>query len=330
MRQIVMTGPGTSRVEEREIPSIREDELLVRVTYTGMCHSEWYPWSVAKAGETFGHEPVGVVEKVGSAVCGFRPGDRVSGLAAGYAEYIVMKPERTIHVPDHVPDEDAVLEPLSCLLSGAERVPIPTPGSAVAVVGAGYMGLGMISLLKLKGAGKLIAVDPRPEARENALRFGATEVYAPEELPAHYLLNWESMDQDLSRKDSPVDLFHTGIPVVIEFTGTESGLRLAGDMVSAHGFLGVGGYHNDGERRVDFKLWNFKSFTLENLHERRNEYQAELCQKCMDLIASGQWKFTGLSRHIYEMEEFDQANRDMAQKPPGYIKALVRCTGGRK
>lgn len=328
MRRIVMTGPGSSRVEEVDIPAITEDELLVKVTYTGMCHSEWYPWSTAKAGETFGHEPVGVVAKVGKNVQGFEKGDRVSGLAGGYAEYIVMQPERTIHVPDHVSDEDAVLEPLSCLLSGAERVPVITPGCTVAIVGAGYMGLGMVSLLKLKGAGHIIVVDPRPEARKHALELGATEVYAPEEIPKSYLLTWETMDQNLSEKDLAVDIFKTGIPVVIEFTGQESGLRLAGDMVCAHGFLGVGGYHNDTDRSVDFKLWNFKSFTLENLHERRNAYQAELCQKCMDLVAEGQWKFTGMSRHIYEMEEFDQANRDMDQKPQGYIKALIRCSDG--
>lgn len=326
MRQIVMTGPGTSMVVDAPIPEIAEDELLVKVRYTGMCHSEWYPWSTAKPGDTFGHEPVGVVEKVGKNVTGFRPGDRVSGLAGGYAEYIVMQPERAVHIPDHIADEDAVLEPLSCLLSGAERVPVITPGCTVAIVGTGYMGLGMLSLLKLKGAGRIIAIDPRKEARENALKMGATEAYAPDAIPPEYILNWETMDQDLSKKDQEVDLFRTGIPIVIEFAGTESALRLAGDLVCAHGFLGVGGYHNDGDRKIDFKLWNFKAFTMENLHERRNEYQSELCKKCMDLIASGQWKFTGMSRHIYDMEEFDRANQEMEQKPEGYIKALIRCS----
>ena len=81
MRQIIMTGPGTSRVADVPVPEITEEELLVRVTYTGMCHSEWYPWNTAKAGEIFGHEPVGVVEKAGKNVKGFQPGDRVSGLA---------------------------------------------------------------------------------------------------------------------------------------------------------------------------------------------------------------------------------------------------------
>ena len=78
MKQIVMTGPGKSKVVEVPDPVIYDDQILVKVTYTGMCHSEWYPWSVAKAGETFGHESVGVVAAVGKNVCGFKKGDRVN------------------------------------------------------------------------------------------------------------------------------------------------------------------------------------------------------------------------------------------------------------
>ena len=52
MKKIVMTGPGKSHVVEVPKPEVTDDSLLVKVTYTGMCHSEWYPWSVAKAGDT--------------------------------------------------------------------------------------------------------------------------------------------------------------------------------------------------------------------------------------------------------------------------------------
>jgi len=83
MKQIVMTGPGKSTVVDVPMPKINDGQLLVKVTYTGMCHSEWYPWSIAKAGETFGHESVGVVAEVGKGVKGFKAGDRVTGLGGG-------------------------------------------------------------------------------------------------------------------------------------------------------------------------------------------------------------------------------------------------------
>lgn len=306
MKTIMMQGPKKSKVIEVDIPKFNDDELLIKVKYTGMCHSEWYPWTVAIKGDKFGHEPMGVVADIGKNVLDFKIGDRVTGLGGGYSEYIVMDPKMTVHVPNNVSDEDAVAEPLSCLISAASKIQIVVPGDSIAVVGAGYMGLGMISLFKLKGAGKIVVVDPREEARENALKFGATETYSPENLPKEYVL--------------------AGFKTVMEFTGTESGIRLAGDMVSAHGLLGIGGYHNDVDRTIDFKLWNVKAITAINCHERRVDFQTMCCKQSMELLSTGKWNFKGISNHIYSMEEFDRANDDMENKPKGYIKALVKCS----
>ena len=96
-------------------------------------------------------------------------------------------------------------------------------------------------------------------------------------------------------------------------------------MVCAHGNLGIGGYHNDGDRLIDYKLWNFKAITTINCHERRIEYEAGLCKRCMEILSSGLWKFTGVSNNIYEMEEFDKAKEDMEHHRNGFIKGVVRC-----
>ena len=58
MRQMVMAGPRKSRIIEVPIPKYSDDEMLVKVTLTGMCHSEWYPWATAKEGDILGHEAV--------------------------------------------------------------------------------------------------------------------------------------------------------------------------------------------------------------------------------------------------------------------------------
>ncbi len=327
MKQIVMRGPRESGVIDAPVPEIGDDQLLVKVRYTGMCHSEWYPWATAKPGDVLGHETIGTVAKAGRHVVGFREGDRVTGLGGGgYKEYIVMEPSKTIHVPDCLADEDAVVEPLACLLSATSNLPPRLLGDEIAVIGAGYMGLGAISLFRLMGYGRIVAVDPRPEARQNALKFGATDVYAPDALPEGYLLDWRAVGQpDLTRDGQKTDLMNTGFQTVMEFAGTASALELAGNMVSAHGRLGIGGYHNDGRRSVDYQLWNFKAFTSINCHERRIAHEAVLCQRCIDLLASGQWPFKGLTSHIYEMEAFDRANTDMETKANGFIKGLVRC-----
>lgn len=327
MKQLIMEGPKKSRVIEVEVPRIKESQLLVRVRYTGMCHSEYYPWLTARKGDVLGHEAMGIVAEVGSQVKGFSVGDRVTGLGGGaYKEYIVMEPEKTILVPDNVSDEDAVAEPLGCMMSVAERMDTGKVGDTIVVVGAGYMGLGMISLFRARGYAHVIAVDEREIALRNALEYGATAVYLPQEMPREFRLNWETWDSpDLTRDGHKADIFHLGFQNVVEFTGTQSGLALAGEMVCAHGNLGIAGFHNDAPRTVDFKLWNMKAMTMYNCHERRIGYEATLCERALRLLSQGQWQFRGAARHIYGLEEFDRANEDMACHADNFIKGLVRC-----
>lgn len=327
MRQIVMDGPRQSHVADVPEPTISEGEILVKLTYTGMCHSEWYPWSTAKRGDVFGHESVGVIAQVGKKVQGFKVGDRVTGLGGGgFKEFVSMNPAKTVPVPDNVKDEDALVEPLACMLSAATKMPPAIPGDRVAVVGTGYMGLGMVSLFKTMGYGDIVAVDLREEARANALKFGATEAYHPANLPNGYKLDWPAIGgPDLTRDGHAVDIFNIGFSNVVEFAGTQSALQLAGDMVCAHGRLGVGGYHNDGPRTIDFGLWNFKALTVVNCHERRIMWEVDLSRRCLTMLSNGIWGFAGLAYHVYDMDEFDKANEDMEVHHDGFIKGLVRC-----
>ncbi len=327
MKQIIMEGPRKSKIIGVDIPKIGDDQLLVKVTYTGMCHSEWHPWATATPGDTYGHEAVGIVADAGRNVTGFHIGDRVTGLGGGgYKEYIVMEPQKTCHIPDNMNDVDAIAEPLACLLSAGQKMSPKLCGDPVAVVGAGYMGLGIIALFKAMGYGDIIAIDVREQALENALKFGATEVYKPEALPQGYILNWETWGKpDLTRDGHKADIFNIGFKDVMEFSGTQDGLNLAGELVSAHGRLGIGGYHNDTGRSIDFKLWNIKAMTAINCHERRIDYEATLCKRALELISKGIWKFKGVTNHIYTMEEFDKANEEMDSKKNNFIKGAVKC-----
>ena len=317
MKALVMTGPRKSKVVD--VPDLvpGPGQVLLKVKYNGVCMSDWHPWAEAVGGEYMGHEPLGTVAALGAGVTGFKVGDRVTGLTASksIAEYCLCKATNLVHIPDNLSDEDAVAEPLSCLVSVASKLRIEKAGDPVAVVGTGYMGLGLMTLLKFQGAGRIIAVDPRAEARENALRFGADEVYTPEQVPARYrVTEWDDT------------MYERGIRLVGEFAGTESALRLAGDMTAIHGTLGVSGWHQGGDRTVDFRLWGWKGITVINTHERREAYQAACCQNALDLLSSGKWDFKGVTNHVYSMSEFDQANRDLENKPKGFIKSLIRCT----
>ncbi len=323
---MVTAGPRKTKIIEVPVPEINDNQMLVKVTLTGMCHSELYTWQTAGEGTQLGYESVGVVEKVGKNVRGFKVGDRVTGLGGGaYKEYIVTVPKKMAHVPDSLKDEDAISEPLACLLSAAMKLPVQTLGDRVAVVGCGYMGLGAISLFKAMGYGDIIAIDKRPEALENAKKFGATEVYLPENIPTPYFLTFETMGKvSLTRDGDNYNILTGGIPTVMEFSGTEDGLRLAGDLVQGHGRLGIGGYHNDGMRTVDFKLWNFKAINIVNCHERRIDYEADLCRRCMELLDRDIWKFKGVTK-VYDMKDFDKVSEMMENHTDGFIKGAFRC-----
>ena len=220
MKQMILSGPRKTEIIEVPVPEITDDRMLVKVTLTGMCHSEFYPWALGPIGEknTIGHETVGVVVKVGANVKGFKVGDRVTGLGGGgYKEYISVNPAKMAHVPDGLADEDAISEPLACLLSAAMKLPVQTLGDTVAVVGCGYMGLGSIALFKAMGYGNIIAIDKRPEALENAKRFGATEAYLPDEIPIEYFLTFETMGKvSLTRDGNNFTILNSDIVSIKE------------------------------------------------------------------------------------------------------------------
>lgn len=325
MRQMICAGPKKTKIIEVPVPSYNDDEMLVRVTLSGACHSEWFPWFTSKEGDLLGHESVGVVEEVGKNVKGFKAGDRVTGLGGGaFKEYIVVEPDKMAHVPDGLKDEDALSEPLACILSACEKLKPETIGDTVCVVGCGYMGLGAISCFKAMGYGRIIAIDKREIALENAKKFGATETYLNNEIPKEFYCNWDTMGVvDLTRNGDNSKLFALGIDTVMEFTGTPDGLELASELVKPHGRLGIGGYHNDSLRSVDYKLWNFKAFTSINCHERRIEYEAFLCKRCMELLDKGIWKFKGVTK-VFNIDEFDEVCEMMIDHRDNFIKAGIK------
>lgn len=316
MKACVLKKNGRIEVEEKSIPQIRENEVLIKISVCGVCHSELEEYISGSSDDhtVLGHEPVGVVEKTGNMVQNFKPGDRVTGIFShGFAEYAAAGEETLIKVPPHLRDEEAIIEPWSCLMSGLDRANIKI-GDTAAVVGCGYMGLGDLMLAKLCGVSKMIAVDIRQPSLESAKEFGADECWLSQEVPEKYIVDkWDGC------------IFEKGVDVVFEATGTEAGLELAGKMVKPHGTLVIVGYHNSGEkRRIDMKLWNWKAITVINAHERRAEQQVRYAKKAMDLIAAGKVEAGRLITHCYTPENINQGFQDLKERPENYIKGFVR------
>ena len=129
MRAVVQDGYGTSevlQVDERPVPTVKADQVLVRVHAAGLDRGTWHlmtgtPYAVRLAmGLTRPRQPVlgrdlaGVVEAVGADVTRFAPGDEVFGMGAGtFAELAVAAETKLAHKPANLTFEQAAVVPIS-------------------------------------------------------------------------------------------------------------------------------------------------------------------------------------------------------------------------
>ncbi|GBC83060.1 Sorbitol dehydrogenase [bacterium HR10] len=192
------------RVEEMDVPSVGEREILVKTVACGICTGDIVPWYIRrKAPVVFGHEPVGVVARVGRAVRDFQVGDRVfvhhhapcfhcrfcrrgryslcatwrrsKIVPGGLAEYFLVPEENvtdTLKLPNALSWEDGVLiEPTACVVKSLRRAELH-PGETVVVIGLGIMGLLHLRLARALGARRLIGVDRLDARCRVAEQFG--------------------------------------------------------------------------------------------------------------------------------------------------------------
>lgn len=313
MKAQMLVGPGQTKTIDISIPNIKDDEVLIKVSVCGVCVSELYSWMQGKGGigGILGHEPVGIIEDLGRNVIGFGIGDRVTGLIWGaFAEYTVADYRNIAKIPDRLEDIESLGEPLSCLVSGAERTLVHL-GDTVAIIGLGFMGLGIMQLMRLKGANRLIAVDVRKESLEVARGFGADQTLFPSDIPEEYkVTEWEHIGR--------------GIDVAIEASGSQKGLELAGEMTAVHGTLSIVGWHQNGSRSINMELWNWKGITVINAHERRNRVHVECLKAGLRLIESGLFNMRDMITHQYGLDELDLAFEASKNKPNGFIKAMIK------
>src|SRR5918998_5110567 len=120
MRYSQLIAPRTSEVVETPNPEPGPGEVLVRVQASGVCASELHPWADGRPSypHRFGHEPMGTVVAVGPEVSRVQEGDRVTGLFnKAYAELCLAQETELVTVPGNVADENALGEPLACLVN---------------------------------------------------------------------------------------------------------------------------------------------------------------------------------------------------------------------
>ncbi|WP_342241152.1 zinc-dependent alcohol dehydrogenase family protein [Inquilinus sp. OTU3971] len=281
MKALVYRGPGDKAIEDRPKPEIEAPgDAIVRMVKTTICGTDLHilkgDVATCAPGRILGHEGVGVIESVGAGVTTFRPGDRVliscisacgtcencrrgmyshcrtGGWILGHridgtqAEYV-----RTPHadtslypIPDGADDEALVM--LSDILPTGFECGVlngkVAPGSTVAIVGAGPIGLAALLTAQFYSPAQIIMIDLDDNRLEVARQFGATHVVNS---------RGGGVAEDIRGLTDG-----RGVDTVIEAVGVPATFLLCQDIVSAGGTIANVGVHG---QKVDLhleRLWS--------------------------------------------------------------------------
>src|SRR5580693_7937013 len=213
MKALVYRGPGNKVLEDHPKPGITAStDAIVRISKTTICGTDLHILNgdvpTCRPGRILGHEGVGIVDKVGSAVTAFKPGDRVliscvsacgkciycrkqmfshcttggwnlgNSIDGTQAEFV-----RTPHadtslypIPEGA-DEEALVMLSDILPTGFECGVLNgkvQPGSTVAIIGAGPVGLAALLTAQFFSPAQIIMIDLDDNRLEVATHFGAT------------------------------------------------------------------------------------------------------------------------------------------------------------
>jgi threonine dehydrogenase-like Zn-dependent dehydrogenase len=245
-----MHAPGDVRYEERADPTINEPtDAIIRMSATCVCGSDLWPYRGAQDVDgpaPFGHEYVGIVEEVGSQVSDIRPGQFVIGsffasdntcahCRAGFqtacvdrrpmgaegaqAEMLrVPLADGTLVATPDVPDDAMVpsLLAASDVLGTGWFAAVAAevgPGSTVAVVGDGAVGLLGVLAARELGAERVVVFSRHEQRQKLALGFGATDIVEER--------GDEGVEQILELTDG------VGADSVLECVGTDESFKQA-------------------------------------------------------------------------------------------------------
>ena len=250
VKNVRYTAGGGAELVDGEIGDPGPGEVQVEVAACGIC--AWDIQTFRAGGDSPsaappGHEGVGYVSKLGPGVEGVELGQRVVG--GGFARVRNARAGSLYRIPDSkLADEHWVVEPVSCVVTGMDVWRLRA-GERLAMVGCGFMGLMMLQGLAGVGADQIIALDIDDDRLQLAMAMGAGDAYNV------------TADSFSSVRD---ELRSRGIDVVVDTSGSQQGLDLAGDIVKRAGLINLFGWIKGDSAGFNPSLWHGKGLTIVN------------------------------------------------------------------
>jgi alcohol dehydrogenase len=281
MKALVYHGPGKRAWEEKPKVALKEPtDAIVRVLRTTICGTDLHilkgDLPEVTEGRILGHEGIGVVEEIGTAVTNFKKGDRViiscvtaclkcvyckkqmyshcidGGWILGYlidgtqAEYVrIPHADGSLYAVPKGADEEALVMLSDILPTGYECGVLNgkvSPGDTVAIVGAGPVGLAALMTSKFYSPSEIIVVDLDDNRLEASKKFGATKTV-------------NSTDGNAAAKIMEMT-GKRGVDVAIEGVGARASFDICQAIVTAGGHIANIGVHGKSVELHLERLWS--------------------------------------------------------------------------
>lgn len=319
MKAMVLEAP--KRLARRDVPQppAADDEVLVRVTHSGICGTDqsiYYGGIPVAYPLIMGHELVGEVAE-GEGVGGIGKGARVivdpiyycghcyqcragqtnlcanGGLlgrdrSGGFAD-IVAVPRGNIHrLPDRIGDREAPLIQVLTTCLHSHRLARIFPGEAVVVIGLGVTGQLHIQLAKARGASPVIGITRSEWKRRLAVELGADLTAPPGAAAAKTIL---------AATDG------RGADLVIECSSKVSVLAEAMDLARIGGRVLAYSTYTETEGTLPFYDWYYKELQIINARAARpRDYPS-----CIDMVSRGDVRLAPLISRDLPLPQLDDA-----------------------
>lgn len=348
MKVAVMNGIGEMGFEEREIPTAKDNEVLVRLEYVGICGSDLHYYETGAIGDyvvkppfVLGHEPGGTVVEVGKNVTHLKVGDRVAlepGKTCGHCEfcktgrynlcpdvvffatppvdgvfqeYVAHEADLCFKLPENVSTmEGALIEPLAVGFHAAMQGEAKAGQTAV-VMGAGCIGLVTMMALKAMGVSKVYVVDIMQKRLDKAMELGADGVINGSEVNAVEAV----MELTGGR----------GCDLAIETAGTQITTVQTIHMTKKGSTIVLVGYSKSGEMTLPMSLALDKELTFKTVFRYRHIYPMAI-----DAVASGKVNLKGIVTDVFSLDEVQKAMDYSVNNKADIVKAVIKITDDNK
>jgi alcohol dehydrogenase len=322
MKAFVYGGPGKKSLENRPRPQIQESgDAIVKMVKTTICGTDLHilkgDVATCKPGRILGHEGVGTIDAVGAGVTSFRQGDRVliscisscgkceycrrgmyshcttGGWILGneidgtQAEYVrVPHADTSLYpIPKGV-DEEAMVMLSDILPTGFECGVLNgkvAPGSTVAIVGSGPIGLAALLTAQLYSPAQIIMIDQDDNRLAMAKEFGATQTINN--------ADGKTVEKVKALTDG------RGVDTAIEAVGVPATFQLCEQLVDPGGVIANIGVHG---QKVELHL---ETLWSQNIAITTRLVDAVTTPMLLKTVRSGKIDPTRLITHHFKLDQ---------------------------